>query len=268
MGDFFWNAKAMKRFDGYIFDLDGTIYRGGQLIEGADRIIESLRDAGAKVTFLSNNPSKSLEQYVEKLRGLGIPAGEGDIVTSGMVLVEELRREAPGAKIVAIAEMVLEKELLETGFKLAENPEEAEFVVLSFDRTFHYGKLRAAHIAAKAGARIWATNPDRACPTEDGDTPDCGATIAALEACSGRKLERCVGKPSTAVLEGAARHMGVPLAKCIMVGDRLETDILMALNAGCASALVLTGVTSRDALEMSDIKPDYVLESVADLQIG
>jgi NagD protein len=255
----------MERFDGYILDLDGTVYRGGRLIEGADRAVAAIRAAGSCVTFLSNNPTRSREQYAAKLSALGIPATPDEIVTSGQVLIEELTREAPGATLVVVAEPVLEKALRDAGFQLAAAPEEAQFVILSFDRTFHYGKLRAAHNAAKAGARIWATNPDRACPTEDGDTPDCAAIIAALEACSGRKLEHCVGKPSTAILEGVARRMSLPMEKCLMVGDRLETDILMARNAGCGSALVLTGVTLREALDRSDIKPDFVLESIADL---
>jgi NagD protein len=217
------------------------------------------------VTFLSNNPTRTRDQYAARLTALGVPAAPEEIVTSGQVLVEALRREAPGATLIAVAEPVLEQELLEAGFRFASVPEEARFVILSFDRTFHYGKLLAAHRAARAGARIWATNPDRACPTAEGDTPDCAAIIAAVEACSGRKLERCVGKPSTAILEKAARRMALPPADCLMVGDRIETDILMARNAGCRSALVLTGVTSREAAESSDIRPDFLLGSIVEL---
>ncbi len=255
----------MQQFAGYILDLDGTVYRGGRLIAGAAEAIARLRQHGARIAFLSNNPTRGAAQYAAKLTALGVPATPDDILTSSQVLIRELTREAPGASLLVVAEPVLEKALREAGFSLDGSPEEAQFVVLSFDRTFHYGKLRAAYRAVKAGARLWATNPDRACPTEEGETPDCAAIIAAVEACTGATLERCAGKPSTAILEEAARRMGLPLDRCLTVGDRLETDILMARNAGCCSALVLTGVTPREALTQSDIQPDFVLESIAEL---
>src|SRR4030042_1715025 len=114
----------MRRFDGYVLDLDGTVYRGGRLIPGADQAVAAVRAAGSRVAFLSNNPTRSPDQWAEKLNALGIPAGPDDIVTSAQVLIEELRREAPGATLVVVAEPVLERTLLDAGFRFAAEPEE------------------------------------------------------------------------------------------------------------------------------------------------
>ncbi len=254
-----------RRFSGYIMDLDGTVYRGDRLISGADSAVASIRRHGAGVVFLSNNPTRTREEYAAKLTRLAIPAKPDDVISSSAVLTAELQREAPGSRVYVIGETPLASELMRAGFIPALEPAETDFVILAFDRTFHYGKLLFAHRAAKHGARLWATNPDRACPVQEGDIPDCAAIIAALEACTGRKVERVLGKPSPTMIEAAARRLGCPLGDCLLVGDRLETDILMARNARCPSALVLTGVTTREMLQTSNIQPDYVLASIADI---
>ena len=255
----------MQQYPGYILDLDGTVYLGDVLIPGADRTVARLRARGARVTFLSNNPARTPAQYAEKLARLGIPAAPDDVVNSMRVLIEELQREAPAARLYVIGERPLLAELQRAGFRTAADPSETDFVILAFDRTFHYGKLLFAHRAASNGARIWATNPDRACPVPGGDVPDCAAVIGALEGCTGRKVERIVGKPSATMLAAAARRLDLPLSECLLVGDRIETDILMARNAGCPSALVLTGVTKPEMLPHPDIHPDHTLESLAQL---
>lgn len=257
----------MKRFGGYILDLDGTVYLGGRLIPGADETIAKLRRRSGLV-FLSNNPSRNRESYARKLSALGIPCTPDDIVNSSYVITEVLKREAPDARLYVVGEASICAEMRAAGLKMAGSPEETDIVVLSFDRTFHYGKWAFAHRALRHGARLWATNPDRTCPTEDGDTPDCGALMAAVETASGRSVERMTGKPSAAILDVAAARLRLPLSDCLMVGDRLETDIQMACDAGCASALVLTGITSRAMLKDSAMRPDYVLESVTELATG
>ena len=255
----------MRRFAGYIFDLDGTIYLGEQAIPGAAEAVAALRGRGARVAFLSNKPIQTRERYAKKLTRLGIPTDPEDVITSSHALVAALHEEAPGARVYPVGERAIVEELRQAGFAISRDPQGTDFVILSFDRTFHYGKLLFAHRAVRHGARIWATNPDRTCPTENGDIPDCASMIAALEACTGRKVERVVGKPSPAVIEAARRRLGIPLTDCLMVGDRIETDIRMARDAGCPCALVLTGVTSADAARRSDIQADYVLNSVAHL---
>lgn len=255
----------MRQYPGYIFDLDGTIYRGHTLVPGADETIRRLRARGARIVFVSNNPARSRVAYAQKLSALGIPATPEDVVNSSGVLIQELRREAPHARLYVIGEPAFREEMRQAGLTLVEDPAQTEIVVLAFDRTFHYGKLLGAHLALKRGARVWATNPDATCPTADGDTPDCGLYIAAIERLTGRPIDRMTGKPSAAMIAAAARQLGMPPADCLIVGDRLDTDIRMAQNAGCASAVVLTGVTSRETLRAAPRPPDYVLESVAQL---
>ncbi len=256
----------MRQFAGYIFDLDGTVYLGDGLIPGADQVIKGIRESGAGVAFLSNNPTRSPEEYADKLTRLGIAVEPNSIITSACVLIEELQREAQGARLVVIGEERFRRRLMRAGFSPAPTPAEADFVILAADRTLHYGKLLSAYRAVKHGARVWATNPDRTWPVEDGEIPGCGTIIGAVEACTGRKVERILGKPRPLMLELAASRLECPLTDCLVVGDRLETDILMARQSGCQSALVLTGVTTRDMLATSSIQPDYVLESMAEIR--
>jgi len=156
-------------------------------------------------------------------------------------------------------------ELLAEGFVLTDEVREIDVVVAAFDTTLHYEKLNIAHQALVRGARFLATNADRTCPVEDGEIPDCAGVIAFLEATTGRRLEAVVGKPSRHMVEAAAERLRVPLEHCLMVGDRLATDMVMSRQAGIDHALVLTGVTTREELVTSDVQPTYVLESIADL---
>jgi NagD protein len=157
------------------------------------------------------------------------------------------------------------EELTAAGLCLSNAPEEIEVVVASFDRTFDYHKLNIGFQALRRGARFLATNADRTCPVEGGEIPDAGAVIGALEGCSNRQVELVVGKPSPLIMEIALERLGLPADACLMVGDRLETDIAMGRRVGMSTALVLSGVTRREDLAHSSIQPDYVLESIAEL---
>jgi len=259
----------MRRFRGYIFDLDGTIYLGGRAIPGAPEMVRCLRQAGRRVMFISNKPLEPRERYAEKLTRLGIPTDPADVLTSGHVLGCWLAAEAPGARAFVVGEPPLLAELAAFGLQITndtDHSEEADFVVAAFDRTFDYGKLNTAFQAIRQGARFVATNADRTCPVEGGEIPDAAAVIGAIEGCTGKQVELVAGKPSSLVIEAAlARMGGLSPEQCLVVGDRLETDVVMAQRAGAASALVLTGVTRREHLARSSIQPDYVLESVADI---
>jgi NagD protein len=176
-----------------------------------------------------------------------------------------LSREAPGATIYVIGETPLIEEMVRAGFRISEKAGEIQYVIASFDRTFDYRKLNIALQAIKKGARFVATNPDRTCPVEGGEIPDCAAMIGAVEGTTGKKVETIVGKPSDIMIRVAMDYMGLRPQDCILVGDRLETDMVMGKKAGMAAALVLTGVTTRERLKKSDIQPDYVWESVAEI---
>ncbi|MGQ9699674.1 MAG: HAD-IIA family hydrolase [Candidatus Bipolaricaulaceae bacterium] len=250
---------------GYLLDLDGTIYRGDKLIPEADKALHELRARRRKILFVSNKPLYSRADYARKLSQLGIPATEHDVLNSSLVLARYLAKEAPKAKVFAIGEPPLLEELRSAGLQLTEEPKEIEYVVAAFDRTFDYRKLNIAFQALKRGAKFYATNPDRTCPVEDGEIPDAAAVIAALEATTGRKVERIFGKPSRYMVEVALEVLGLPPEACAMVGDRLETDVRMAKEHGLVAVLVLTGVTHAEDLKKSLLQPDYVLKSVAEL---
>lgn len=252
-------------FRGYIFDLDGTVYLSDNAIPRAPETISRLREAGSSTVFLSNKPLQSREVYAEKLTRLGIPTSPDDVINSSLVLSQYLVREMPDATVFVIGEQPLIDEMLAAGLKVSDDPEEIEVVIASFDRTFDYRKLDIGYQALRLGARFFATNADRTCPIEGGDIPDAAAVIGALEGCSGRKVELIAGKPSEMIVNVVLERLGLVASDCLMVGDRLETDILMGNKAGMSTALVLTGVTQREDIPHSNVQPDYILESVADI---
>lgn len=260
-----------QRFRGFVCDLDGTVYLGERLIPGADRAIAALRAAGRRVVFLSNKPLDSRHAYAAKLTRLGIPTAPDDVINSSTVLGRELATHHPGARVLVLGEAPLIEELRQAGVTVVDDPASVgwrvDFVVAAFDRTLTWQKLNDAHQALRRGARLIATNPDRTCPVEGGDVPDAGAVIAALEASSGRRLEWVAGKPSPLMVRAALARLGTEPGETALVGDRLETDIAMARQAGVTSVLVLTGVTdaASAARAPEELRPDFVLDSIADL---
>jgi arabinose operon protein AraL len=250
---------------GFIFDLDGTLYLGDGLIAGADAAVEGLRSLGRKVAFVSNKPIGLREEYAEKLNKLGIPCRVDDVINSALVVATYLQKHRPGARCFPVAEQPVIKELLDHGLRISEDPDEIDVVVIAFDRTFDYRKLNIAYRAAIRGADLIATNPDRTCPMPGDNLPDAACMIAAIEACTERKVDPIVGKPSGIMLKEALDLLDLQAGECAMVGDRVETDMLMAHRAGLCGVLVLSGVTSAEDLASLPVRPDYVLESVAQL---
>jgi arabinose operon protein AraL len=252
-------------FSGYVFDLDGTVYLGEALLPGARDTIGRIRSAGRPVLFLSNNPLRTREEYAAKLTRLGIPAGPDDVINSSYVLVRHLQRAAPRARLLVVGEPSVKHELREGGLVLTDEPAQTDIVVACFDRTFDYDKLQRAFDAIRAGARFIATNRDPYCPVPGGGLPDCGAIIAAVEACTGHRVEEVMGKPSPIMADVILGRMALPPGSVVVTGDRLETDVALARGAGMISALVLTGATDAAALEKSALRPDYVLTSLSEI---
>lgn len=258
-------TRATRLYDGYIFDLDGTTYLGDALLPTVGATLAALRRANKRTVFLSNNPTHTRQTYVARLQGLGIPAAEGDVIHSSLVMVNFLRKRLPGATLFVVGEAPLKEELLAAGFRLTDRAADTDAVIASFDRTFEYWKLQVAFDAIRRGARFFATNGDRYCPVPGGGQPDAAAVIAAIEACTATTCEAMVGKPSHYTIEALLDVLQLPAADCLMTGDRLETDVAMALNAGMAGALVLTGATDAAALCASPIRPTYALKQLGDL---
>jgi HAD superfamily hydrolase (TIGR01450 family) len=249
---------------GWLFDLDGTVYRGDALIPGAAETIAALRAEGRRVAFLSNKPIQTRDDYAGKLTRLGIPTRSAEVINSSLVLARHLATLDPGAPVFVIGEAPLIRELQAHGFVVREDAH-VRWVVIAFDRTFDYAKLNIALQAVRRGARLIATNPDRTCPTEDGEIPDCAGMIAAVEAVSGARVDVIVGKPSPIILDVALAALGVSAAECAIVGDRIETDIVMGKARGLGTVLVLSGITRPDDPRIAEVRPDAVLRSIREL---
>jgi NagD protein len=254
-----------RLFEAYIFDIDGTVCLGEGLIPGAGEAIRRLRALGKRTVFLSNNTTRTRAAYAEHLTELGVATAPDDVVNSSLVMIDYLRQRMPAARLLVIGEEALIADLEAAGFTVTANGVGAEAVIASFDRGFSYAKLQAAFDAIRGGARFFATNADRYRPLLNGGEPDAAAVIAAIEACTDRRCEEIVGKPSRLTLDYLVAHLARRASDCIVIGDRLETDIQMARDASIASALVLTGATTPAMAESSDIRPTYVLRSLGEI---
>jgi HAD superfamily hydrolase (TIGR01450 family) len=256
-----------RMYDVYVFDLDGTVYLGDDLLPGAKRLIEQLRARGRAVRFLSNNPTKDPQQYADKLARLGLQTPVEEIVNTTVTMTRWLLDNAPDAVVFPISEDPLKRALEAAGIRMSTDPSRIDIVIASYDRGFDYEKLQIAFDAIwfYKRARLVATNPDRFCPFPGGrGEPDCAAIIAAIEACTGTTCEANVGKPNPSMLHAALSGLDVEVGDCLMVGDRLATDIRMGLDAGMATALVLTGeTTSSDLLRLPpETVPPIVVDRI------
>ena len=251
-------------YRGWLFDLDGTVYVGERVVSGAPELIAALRADGRRVAFLSNKPLETRGDYARKLTRLGVPAEPDDVINSSLVLARHLRALDPGAPVFVIGEAPMLAEMRAHGFEVRDD-ERVRWVVIAFDRTFTYAKLNTALQAVKGGARLIATNPDRTCPVDGGEIPDCAGMIAAVEAVTDRRVETIVGKPSPIILEVALAALGVRAADAVMVGDRIETDVAMGKRSGLATILVLSGITPPDDPRIPGLAPDHVIRSVRDI---
>jgi HAD superfamily hydrolase (TIGR01450 family) len=254
-------------YAGYIFDLDGTLYLGNEPLPGALSLIRQLRDLGSKVLFLTNNPTRDPETYATKLTNMGIPATPDDILNTVCTMVQWLLRHHPDATVYPISEQPLIDALAAAGIRMSDDPAQIDFVIASYDRTFTYEKLQIAFDAIwfHKRAQLITTNPDRYCPFPGGrGEPDAATIVAAIEAGTGTTCIQNVGKPDPFMLEAALTRIGLTASQCVMTGDRLATDIRMAIDAGMSSALVFTGETTPETLQAApaDARPTYVLDRV------
>lgn len=251
-------------YKGYVFDLDGTVYLGDELLPGAGEALTQLKRR-SRVVYLTNKPLQMPADYAAKLTRLGVETSPEEVVSSTDALVLYLAKHAPAARLFVIGEPPLVELLSSTGYEVVDGAEGVEVVVVSFDRTFDYHKLQVAFDAVRRGARIVATNPDAYCPTPEGGLPDCAAILAAVEASTGARAEAVVGKPSPHMAATMLDRLGVPARDTLLAGDRLTTDVRMANEAGLTSALVLTGATGLDEALHSPDRPDYIIRGLDEL---
>ena len=249
---------------GLAFDLDGTVYLGAQLLPGARGLLDALAGAGVPFLFATNNSSKSAEEYLVRLRALGLPAERERLLTSNDVAIERLR-QAGLRRPYLVATPAVVREYRSQGIDPAEDDADApDCVLLTFDTTLTYAKLRRASDLVRAGLPYLATHPDTVCPTPEGPIPDCGAFIALLAEATGARPE-VLGKPQPSMAAAIAARLDLPAHRIAFVGDRLYTDVRMAVENGFVAVLTLTGEAQRSDLSTSPHQPDVVVESLTAL---
>jgi glycerol-1-phosphatase len=257
-------AQAFQRF---VLDLDGVVWTGPEPVPGSPETIRSLRDAGKRLAFVTNNSSQTHESYAKKLADIGALGEESEIVTSADAVARLMASKIPalrGRSAFVIGGQGLLEKVTELGVRISDgaDPTEYSIVVVGWDRELTYDKLRIATLAIRAGATFVASNADATYPAPDGLWPGCGAIVAALRTSTG--VEPMVaGKPQPLMLEVARDRVGGSPA--LMIGDRIETDVMAAQAVGWPSALVLTGATGVPELATAPAWPDYVLRSLAGL---
>jgi HAD superfamily hydrolase (TIGR01450 family) len=247
-------------------DMDGTIYRGGTLFDSTEPFLALLKEMGIGYTFLTNNPSKSVEDYLAHLAEMGVVASEDQLYTSAQATIEFLLEECEGChRLFVVGTPSMCKQFAAAGFTLLPDSPDAEpdAVVVGFDLTLTYAKLCRAAWWISCGKPYFGTNPDRVCPTDQPTVlVDCGAILAALQTATGRAPKTVFGKPDPSMIRGILHRHDLKPAQLAMVGDRLYTDMDMAHRAGALGVLVLTGETTATDAAAHKPVPDLVLSGL------
>lgn len=255
-------SASLDGIKAVFLDLDGTIYLGSNLIEGVQSFLDRLEERGIMRFFLSNNSSKSVGQYLEKLLDLGIPANSQEVLLSTHDLISWLNENRIDETYLVGTEGM--REMLESA-GVSTNSEDPQYVVLGYDTEITYEKLSTASIHLHKGVPMVASHPDVVCPSPDGGLPDTGAYMDLFEATTGVRPEHVCGKPNAGMILHKVEELGLRPDQCAMVGDRLYTDMEMAERAGVHGVLVLSGEATMDDLGEASQTPSIVVGSVAEL---
>lgn len=261
------NTPDLTRIRHLALDMDGTIYRGGTLFDFTPGFLARMRSLDIGCTFLTNNSSKSVKDYVKHLRRMGINADEDQLYTSTLSTIDYLREVMPAVRrLHVLGTASLQQEFRDVGFVIAADDEEPDAVIVGFDTDLTFARLCQAAWWIKQGKPYIATHPDRVCPTDEPTVlVDCGAICACLESATGRPPAAVLGKPDRRMLGGILARHGLQPCELAMVGDRIYTDVAMAHRAGAVGVLVLTGeATAADADACAE-PPDLVVHSLKEL---
>lgn len=250
----------------FLFDMDGTLYLGDRLYDFTLELLSSIKAAGKRYLFMTNNSSSSAEDYIKRLDTLGIKAERGDFITSSQATSFYLKKHHRDAKLYVCGTESLKDELRGDGFLITEELDEVECIVMGFDRELTFKKLEDVSklLCARPEIPYIATNPDYVCPTEFGSVPDCGSVCDMLFNVSGRR-PTVIGKPEALMPLLAMEMTGYSKEKTAVVGDRIYTDVKSGLNAGVLAVLVMSGETTEEILKASADKPDLVLKDAGEI---
>ncbi len=256
---------TLKNKQLFLLDMDGTLYLDDNLFDGCLEFLHRIRENGGRYLFLTNNSSKSVKVYIDKLARLGITAAADDFFTSTMATCVHLREHGTPHKIYAAGTASFRKELADAGFTVTDRLEDdIDCLLMGNDNELTFQKLEDACILLGRGITFLATNPDWVCPTAFGYVPDCGSVCEMLTRATGKR-PYFIGKPEPAMAQLAMTQCGVSPQDTVMIGDRLYTDIACGINAGIDTVLVFSGETTRADWEASEQKPTYTANSINDL---
>ena len=258
--------EILRKTKLYLFDMDGTLYLGSRLYDFTVELLETLKATGRKYLFMTNNSSKSVEDYIKKLAKLGIPATRDDFITSSQATAYYLKEHHADQKLYVCGTESLKEELRMEGFTVTEELDEVECIVMGFDTELTFKKLHDGSylLLTREDLPYIATNPDYVCPTEFGSVPDCGSVCDMIYNAT-KKRPVVIGKPSPLMPILAMGKHGYEKEETAVVGDRIYTDVKSGLNAGITGILVLSGETTREILEASEDKPHLVLENAGEI---
>ena len=259
------DASILRSKKLWLFDMDGTIYKDNDLFDGTLALLRDIELSGGRYVFITNNSSKSVEDYVKKVVSLGIPADQESFFTSSQATILLLKDKYPGAKVYCQGTKSLVKELFDSGINVTEEVEDdVDLILVGFDTELTSEKLKKTCMLLTRDLPFYATNPDLRCPTTFGYVPDCGSICMMLYNATG-KSPIYIGKPEPTMVDIARKKFGTSKEETVVVGDRLYTDIATGNNAGVTSVCVLTGEASVDDIKVSKDKPTFTFNSVKDI---
>lgn len=246
-----------------ISDMDGVIYRGKSLIPGAQQFVSYLRESRTPFLFLTNNSEQTPLDLVRKLDSLGIPGlTEANFITASRATAQFLHAQRPKSTAYVVGGPGLTTELYKIGYSITES--DPEYVVVGKTKHFNFETMRKAAQLIDGGARFIGTNPDMIDPVEGGTEPAAGTILAAIAAATGRK-PYIVGKPNSLMMIYARQMLGAHAEDCVMIGDRMDTDIVGGMEAGMGTILVLSGVSDAETVEQFPYRPNFVYDTVGDI---
>lgn len=254
------DVTKFKDINLFLFDMDGTLYLGDNLFSFTTELLKAINDAGKRYMFMTNNSSKSVDDYIKKLKRLGISSTRKDFITSSQATAYYLKKHHKNARLYVCGTRSLIDELQNEGFVVTNNIDDVDCIVLGNDQELTFKKLEdICKILLSRDVPYIATNPDYVCPTEFGSVPDCGSFIDMLYNCV-KKRPTVIGKPEPLMPQLAMEQTGYSKGETAVIGDRIYTDVKSGVNAGAVSVLVLSGEATVEDLKQSDIVPDIVID--------
>lgn len=252
----------LEGIEAFIFDIDGTILVEDSLLPYVKETIQLLKSMNKKVFYLTNSTIRTKQEATAQLTDLSLPVELSEVITAASLSARYFHTYAEKSRVMVIGGNAVESELRTSGIEVTNYPREATHVLVGLDKQFTYEKLHLATKAVRMGAELVGINPDPFCPMKDDVIPDTGALLKAIEVASNKKVSAIIGKPSNFSSELILSQANVASEQCLIIGDRLDTDILFGKNVGMKTALVLSGVTSENEAKHSSIKADFIFPSL------